>query len=128
MQMQPHVFFSGGKCEEALGFYKDTFKGEIGAIKRWKEGPPEMAPPKELENYVMHCEFTSPSVSFFASDSRPTTAYGMSRVSLSLGTSDESEAKRVFNALAAGGEVEMPLEKAFWGGLWGMLTDKYGVD
>jgi len=27
-----------------------------------------------------------------------------------------------------GGEVEMPLEKAFWGGLWGMLADKYGVD
>ena len=128
MQMQPYVFFSGGKCEEALGFYTKIFQGKIGSIMRWKEGPPEMAPPKELENRIMHSEFTSPSVSFLASDSQPATEYGMSRVSLAIGTSDETEAKRVFNALAVGGKVEMPLEKAFWGGLFGMLTDKYDVD
>ncbi len=37
------------------------------------------------------------------------------------------EATKLFNGLAAGGQVGMPLEKMFWGALFGFLTDKFGV-
>lgn len=37
------------------------------------------------------------------------------------------EAKRFFVALSSGGSVNMPLEKTFWGALFGMLTDRFGV-
>ena len=37
------------------------------------------------------------------------------------------EADRAFNALAAGGQVTMPLNKTFWSARFGMLTDKFGV-
>ncbi|KAA6328450.1 hypothetical protein EZS27_022652, partial [termite gut metagenome] len=47
---------------------------------------------------------------------------------LSINTESEAEAKRIFNALSAGGKVSMPLEKTFWGALFGMFTDKFDVN
>lgn len=128
MEFAPYLFFTGGKCEEALNFYKRVFGGEISQITRWKDAPSEMSMPAELGERIMHSTFSSPAVNFMASDARPTTKYGDSAISLSLGMDDASEAKRIFDALSQHGKVEMALEKTFWGAMFGMLTDKYGFD
>jgi PhnB protein len=52
---------------------------------------------------------------------------GFKGFSLSISPADESEATRIFDALAEGGRVEMPLGKTFWSPCYGMLTDKFGV-
>jgi PhnB protein len=49
-------------------------------------------------------------------------------VHLCLNFEDPGEQKKVFNALAEGGEVGMPLQDTFWGAKYGMLTDKFGVN
>jgi len=128
MELEPYLFFQGGKCEEALNFYKGVFGGDITSISRWSEVPPEMEMPKDMGNRIMHANFKSPTIKFMASDARPTTQYGDGPISLSLGTKDPAEGKRVFEALSAGGNVEVPFEKTFWGATFGMLTDKYGID
>jgi PhnB protein len=128
MEFAPYLFFTGGKCEEALNFYKGIFGGEISQVTRWKDGPADPNTPADLGERIMHSTFSSPAVNFMASDARPTTQYGESAISLSLGTKDVNEAKRLFDGLAKGGKVEMPLEKTFWGAMFGMLTDKYGMD
>lgn len=128
MEFAPYLFITGGKCEEALNFYKGIFGGEIGQIMRWKEAPAEMRLPAELGDRIMHSTFSSTTVKFMASDAQPTTQYGEGAISLSLGTKDVSEAKRLFDALSQGGKVEMPLEKTFWGAMFGMFSDKYGID
>jgi len=130
MQLEPYLFF-GGKCEEALDFYKEIFGGTIEGLSRWSEMPPNSGGPEvtpETANRVMHATFRSPSVSFMASDSSPDKTYGEGPISLSLGTTDLAEAERVFSGLAAGGNVEMPMTDTFWGARFGMLTDKYGID
>jgi PhnB protein len=48
-------------------------------------------------------------------------------LSIAINTGSEAEANKLFKGLSAGGQVTMPLEKAFWGDLFGMLTDKFGV-
>jgi PhnB protein len=63
-----------------------------------------------------------------ASDASPGKTYGEGSISLSLGTNDLADAERVFNRLAEGGNVEMPLTDMFWGARFGMLTDKFGID
>jgi len=128
MELEPYLFFQGGKCEEALNFYKGLFGGEITSIMRWKEMPPEMEMPAGSGELIMHSNFKSPTIKFMASDARPTTQYGDGPISLCLGTKDAAEAKRVFDGLSAGGKVEMPLDNSFWGAMFGMLTDKYGID
>jgi len=47
------------------------------------------------------------------------------RLSLSLRT--EAEAKRAFEGLSNGGQIQMPLTKTFWSPCFGMLTDRFGV-
>lgn len=39
----------------------------------------------------------------------------------------EHHAQRVFNALADGGKITMPLQPTFWAKTWGMLIDKFGT-
>ena len=46
---------------------------------------------------------------------------------ISVSAESEKETDRIFNALAAGGKITVPLEKMFWGAYFGMLTDKFGV-
>jgi PhnB protein len=47
--------------------------------------------------------------------------------SISIDGESEEEANQLFNKLSVGGKVVMPLEKMFWGALFGMITDKFGV-
>ena len=77
----------------------------------------------------MHANFKSPSLSFMASDGRPGKKYASEGpISLSLGMTDPALAQKIFDALAKGGNVEMPLQDMFWGAKFAMLTDKFGID
>jgi PhnB protein len=130
MQLEPYLFFSG-KCEEALNFYKDVFRGQIEFLSRWSEMPKDAGGPPvtpETANRIMHATFKAPGVSFMASDGGPDKTYGEGPVSLSIATDEIAEAERIFDRLADGGKTEMPLSDAFWGAKFGMLTDKFGID
>jgi len=48
--------------------------------------------------------------------------------SISISTDSKAEADKLFNALAEGGNITMPLTNTFWGDYFGMLTDKFGVN
>ena len=47
--------------------------------------------------------------------------------SLALSYPTAAEAQRVFDALAEGGKVNMPLQKTFWAEAFGMLVDRFGT-
>ena len=49
-------------------------------------------------------------------------------IQISINAETEDEATRIFNGLSAGGRVNMALEKTFWGALFGMFTDKFGIN
>ena len=46
---------------------------------------------------------------------------------LSVSYPTAAEARRVFDALAAGGTATVPFGKTFWTEGFGMLTDKFGT-
>jgi PhnB protein len=48
-------------------------------------------------------------------------------VSLSLSVASESEADRLFAALAQGGAIEMPIGRTFWSPRFGAVKDRFGV-
>jgi PhnB protein len=131
MEMQPYVNFAGA-CEEALGFYKTVFGGEITSLMRFGDMPGDegRAMPPEHANLVMHASFEAPGVKFMASDGRPGTPRPAEshKITLSIGTSDVAQGDRLYASLAAGGETTMPLQDTFWGARFGTLTDKYGID
>jgi PhnB protein len=81
-----------------------------------------------FKDKVMHASFVAGDVKFMASDGQPGPGTdGEDDIALSLATNDAAEGERVFAALAEGGKVSMPLEEVFWGGKFGSLTDRFGV-
>ena len=127
LELQPYAFFYG-KCEEALNFYKSIFGGTISAVMRMTEAPPEMAAPPNWGEKIMYARFESGAVKFMASDGRPDTQSVDGNISLTLTTNDEAQASSVFNKLAEGGEVNMPLTDMFWNAKFGVLKDKFGIE
>ena len=86
--------------------------------------PPSMVPPGS-ENKVIHTSFHVGDTTVMASDDcRPPALSGLLTVAFGI---KEAEADRYFNALADGGNVQMPLTKTFWSPRFGMLTDRFGV-
>lgn len=56
----------------------------------------------------------------------PTFEIG-NNVHLSINGSESDKLTEFFNKLSEGGKVTMPLEKQFWGDVYGSLTDQFGV-
>jgi PhnB protein len=126
MQLEPYLSFNGN-CEEALSFYSKIFNGHITVMNRYEASPFAAQLPPERLKQVIHARFRAPSIRFLASD-RYESYPEESRISLSIATPDNAEAERLFAALGEGGAVDVPLSSAPWGGRFGMLTDRYGVD
>jgi PhnB protein len=125
--------FLAGRTEEVIEFYKSAVGAQVEMLMRFKESP-EPPPPGMLapgwENKVMHSSFRIGETVVMASDgcgTEPKECQGFSGFSLALAVKTEAEADRAFNALAAGGQVTMPLNKTFWSPRFGMLTDKFGI-
>ena len=128
MQIQPYLFFEG-RCEEALEFYRRTLGAEVLGMVRYKDGPPEgakMIPPGG-ENKLMHASFRVGGSTVLASDGRCSGKANFEGVSLSLTVANAAEAEKVFNALSAGGQVQMPLTTTFFSPRFGMVADRFGV-
>jgi PhnB protein len=129
MQIQPYLFFDG-RAEEAIEFYKRALGAKVEMLMRFKdspEAPPPGAVPPGSENKVMHATLTIGGATIMASDGECAGKPSFSGVSLSLGVKDDAEAKRVFDALADGGKVQMPLGKTFFASSFGMVADRFGV-
>jgi PhnB protein len=126
--IQPYLFF-GGRCEEALEFYRTALGAQIEMVMRFNESP-EPPPPGTLqpgfEDKVMHAAFRVGATVVMASDGCDEGA-GFSGFSLAISLETAADVDRVFAALAAGGEVRMPLDKTFWSPRFGMLTDRFGI-
>lgn len=127
MQLEPYLSFDGN-CEEALAFYTMLFGGGIVELRRFDGTPMGDAMPPEERQRVMHASFKAPTLAFMAADGNRATECVGNRVALSLSTSDAAEAQRVFAALCDAGTIIMPFGKVFWGGSFGMCTDRYGID
>jgi PhnB protein len=127
-QLAPYIFFYG-RCEEALEFYKGVFGGSY-EMMRVSETPMASEMPPGSGNSVMHASFTADDVRFMASDGQDVKPVDpdAGNVSLALEFDDAARGEHVFEALAAGGKAGMPIGPAFWGGRFGMVTDKFGTE
>ncbi len=126
--IQPYLMF-GGRCEEALEFYRTALGAQIDMLMRFKDSPeptpPGMLPPG-FENKVMHAGFRISDNVLMASDGCE-EGQRYSGFSLSIAVATEAEADCFFTALSDGGQVQMPLAKTFWSPRFGMLTDRFGI-
>lgn len=127
--VQPYLFFRG-RCEEALEYYEKTLGAEVLMMIRFADNPDKPGPdkvPVALDNKIMHSSIRIHGTEIMMSDGMRTGPLDFQCMSLSLSVPSESEADRIFNALATEGTVQMPLGKTFFSPRFGAVADKFGV-
>jgi PhnB protein len=127
MQVEPYLFFDG-RCEEALEFYKKAIGAEVVAMMRFKESPdPSMVHGGQDANKILHALFRVGESTIMASDGRNQGKPNFQGFGLSISVKTEADTKKLFNALAEGGRVELPLTKTFFSPSFGMVADRFGI-
>ena len=127
--IQPYLFFRG-RCEEAIEFYKTALGAEVLMMLRFKDNPDKPGPdkvPAEFDERIMHASLRIAGSEIMMSDGMKSGPLDFQCMSLSLTAPTEADADRLFNALAKGGTVQMPLGKAFFSPRFGAVADKFGV-
>lgn len=121
----PYVNFNGN-TREALNFYKDCFGGELQLLE--VGGSPMAAHFKEdQQQLIMHGQLNNGGFVIMASDMTPPPFTAGNNYSVMVACATEAECRSFFDKLSDGGHVFSPLRIEFWGALFGVVTDKFGV-
>ena len=121
--------------EAAFNFYKSVFGTELSSpVSRFRDIPPQPGQPPLSDadkNLVMHVELPILGghvlMGTDAPESMGFTVRPGNSMYINLEPDTRAETKRLFDALAVDGQVEMPLQEMFWGGYFGSLVDRFGV-
>lgn len=121
--VNPYIAFPGN-CQEAIDFYAKAIGAELRYSQTWGESPHTQP---GYEDKIMHATIMVGGSPIMMCDT-PDAAAGNSSISLALGLNDVDKARTMFDGLADGGSVTMPLDKTFWAEAFGMVTDKFGIN
>jgi PhnB protein len=123
MKLEAYLFFPGS-TEEAMNFYQGIFGGDLTITRRGDVDPSATESEKGL---VINAALDSAAFTLRASDRADATADVQTRIELTVNGSEEDDLRRIFDALSDGGTVKAPLEKMFWGDIFGALIDRFGI-
>ena len=126
MKMSVHLNF-GGNCKDAFEFYSKVFKAEAPFSMTYGQAPQGAPVPAGWDDKVMHTAIPMGSGVLMGCDAPPDKTKPLGGFQVCVEDKDQTEVKRIFDALSEGGKVSMPLQKTFWSPQFGMLTDKFGV-
>jgi len=126
MKLNPYLLFEG-TCEEAFKTYAKVLGGEIVAMIPAEGTPSAETWPKEWHKKIIHARMMVDGVALMGSDCPPDRFEKMQGFSVTLNVKEPRQAERIFNALAEGGAMRMPLGETFWAVKFGMLTDRFGT-
>lgn len=129
--VNPYLYFNGN-TEEAFGFYRGVFGGEFVGIVRYRDMPCGDAPLTDEDKGKIahialplgkqHILMGTDSLAAFGGESAAGTNH-----SIVLGPDDAAEAKTLFDRLAEGGRVQMPLQRTDWAEAYGIVADRFGI-
>jgi len=118
-----------GNCADAMRFYEKALGGKLEILMSGAESPMAEQMPKEFAHRILHARLALPGGGLLYAGDTPTNVpyEGIKGVSIAVDYASVAEAEKVFNALAEGGQVTMPMQPAFWARRWGMLIDRFGT-
>jgi PhnB protein len=125
-QLNPYLSFRDN-ARQAMEFYRSVFGGKL-TMSTFEEFHASQDPSED--NLIMHAMLEADNdITFMASDTPTGMAYEPgANISMSLSGDNEDELRAYFEKLSAGGEITMPLEQAPWGDVFGMCTDRFGIN
>jgi PhnB protein len=127
MTFQPYLAFAGN-CREAFTRYQQIFGGELMLLSMG-DAPTDTAPPGANPDAIMHASLATPDGALLLGADDPSGNFTGSVHGMCVNTAlpDARETKRVFDALAEDGIVQMPLGETFFSPAFGMCIDRFGT-
>ena len=123
--LTPYLHFRG-RAREAMTFYQSVLGGDLQVLTF--AGMGGMGVGDDEADLVMHSALTvSESVCLMGADVPRHIEGEIANGHVSLSGDDVDTLRGWYDGLAAGGTVEMPMEKAPWGDWFGSVVDRYGV-
>lgn len=129
VKLNSYISFNGN-AKEAMEFYKSIFGGEIFSDTFESFASSEMPVADEDKQKIMHAYLKGDNgIELMGADTPTGMTYTEgARITLTLNGDDETILRGYWDRLAEAGTITVPLEKAPWGDIFGMLTDKFGVN
>jgi len=125
-QINAYLNFNGN-CRDAMTFYKNCLGGEL-MLQTVEGSPIEAQCPAGLKHQILHSSLTKNALILMGSDMvGPGGLKEGNNISLSLSCSSEEEANNYFSNLADGGRIQEDLKLQFWGAMFGVVNDKFGI-
>ncbi len=116
-----------GQCREAMTFYKKCLGGEL-TFQTFGNSPMGAQCPAGMEDQILHSSLTKGELLLMGSDMIGPDGYIKgNNIALSVNCSSEEEINTFYSKLAEGGQIIDPLKVQFWGAIFGVLTDKFGI-
>jgi PhnB protein len=128
MAFRPYLTFAGN-CREAFTRYQAIFGGEL-VLLTVADTPADAGPPPPGVNAdaIMHAALTSGDDLLMGADDPSGNFEGsVHGMCVNCSLPDAPDAKRVFDALSEGGQVQLPLGETFFSPAFGMCTDRFGT-
>ena len=129
--MAVEVFLNfNGNCRDAVKFYAQVFRLEEPKIMTYGDAPPDSQMPvtKDTKNLVMYTSLNihGSNVMFMGTLPDMPIIQG-NNITLTIGSKDLVEVRRLFHEMKEGGNVIMDLQETFWSKCYGMFIDKFGI-
>ena len=127
--MHPYLFFTNN-ARAAMTRYQEILGGklDIMGVDEMPPGEADAMPFEAPDGMVMHAALAFGDGDLLLASDDPTgDGQGVKGAAINITLSDQYEARRIFDGLAEGGEVQMPLGKTFWSPLFGTCVDRFGV-
>ncbi|MFZ3454118.1 VOC family protein [Arthrobacter sp. 7Tela_A1] len=123
--MNPYLSFRDNAAE-AMSFYQHVFGGTLEMTSFAEMHASD--DPSEAEK-IMHASLTTDNGFVLMGSDTPNSMEldEGSSYSISLSGTDAEELRGYWDRLLDGGTMQLPLERAPWGDLFGMLTDRFGT-
>lgn len=122
--LKPYLSFNGN-CKEATDFYVRCLNGQVLFSQTYGESPMDR---EGMSDKIMHTSVQIGDSVFMACDTPAEQGVTTgSNISLALGSDDIPATEKMFNEMAEGGTVLMPMQETFWAERFGVLTDKFGL-
>lgn len=123
----PYLNFNGN-TEEAFNFYRSVFGGDFPMVLRFRDMKDGMGTKGADLDKIAHIALPLGETMLMGTDltgSRSATMGDNFYINVSPDSTEEAET--VFDRLAEGGAVEMPLQETEWAERFGSCIDQFGI-
>jgi PhnB protein len=123
VNLEAYLFFHGN-TEEAMSYYQRILGGELSITRR---GDVDPTASQDEAHLVINAGLNTGTFTLRASDRTDATIEVQTRIELTIVGTDEPGLRKIFDGLSEGGAVKAPLERMFWGDIFGALVDRFGI-